>query len=156
MLDEKILLKVSPLKGVMKFEKKEKFSSRFIESFEIFEKFGDVVFRLVLPQHLSDVHHIFYVSILKKYHPDDLYLIRSNSVTVDHDLSYEEEHIVILDRQTRKIRSKHINSAKLQWRHRSIEEAICEIKSDIQSGYPPLFTDSGNLFAFSCKDELVF
>lgn len=52
-IDEHILLKVSPTRGVMRFGKKEKFSPSFIGPFKILEKYGDIAYRLALPPNLS-------------------------------------------------------------------------------------------------------
>lgn len=60
--------------SVMRFGKKRKFSLRFIAPLEIHKKFGDTVYKLVFPPHLSVVHLVFYVFLLKKYHPKILIL----------------------------------------------------------------------------------
>ncbi|WMV19340.1 hypothetical protein MTR67_012725 [Solanum verrucosum] len=46
---------------------------------------------------------------------------------LDQNLSIEEELIVILDRETRQLRTKHINSVKVQWRHRPVEEVMWKV-----------------------------
>ncbi|GJR70499.1 hypothetical protein Tco_0016564 [Tanacetum coccineum] len=61
-----VLLKVSPWKGVVRFEKKGKLAPRFVGQFEITEMIGPVAYRLRLPQELSSVHDTFHVSNLKK------------------------------------------------------------------------------------------
>ncbi|WMV46491.1 hypothetical protein MTR67_039876 [Solanum verrucosum] len=63
---EQVLLKVSPIKGVMKFDKRGKLSSRYIGPFEILDCVGLVAYRLALPLSLSRVHLVFHVSMLKK------------------------------------------------------------------------------------------
>ena len=50
---------------------------------------------------------------------------------LDEDLSYEEEHVVILDREIRKLRSREIASIKVQWKNRPIEEATWEKEVDM-------------------------
>lgn len=59
MINDRVLLKVSPIKGVMQIWKKGKLSLRFNSPFEILKKYGDVVYRLVLPLNLLFVHTIF-------------------------------------------------------------------------------------------------
>jgi len=49
MVGEKVLLKVSPMKGIMRFRKKEKLSPRFIGPFEVLRQVGDVAYKLALP-----------------------------------------------------------------------------------------------------------
>ncbi|GKA31719.1 putative reverse transcriptase domain-containing protein [Tanacetum coccineum] len=48
-----VLLKVSPWKGVVRFEKKEKLAPRFVGPFEIVEKVRPVAYRLDLPEELN-------------------------------------------------------------------------------------------------------
>ena len=66
-----VFLKVSPMKGVMRFGKKGKLAPRCIGPFEIRSKVGEVAYRLVLPPELLRIHPVFRVSMLMKY----IYLI---------------------------------------------------------------------------------
>nr|GEU40049.1 reverse transcriptase domain-containing protein [Tanacetum cinerariifolium] len=63
---DRILLKVSLWKGVVRFGKKEKLAPRYVRPFEIVECVGPVAYRLKLPQVLSCIHDMFHVSNLKK------------------------------------------------------------------------------------------
>ena len=74
--DENVLLKVSPMKGVMRFGKKDNLSPRHIGSFEILECVGPIAYRLALPPNLSGVHLVFHGSMLKTYHNDGDYIIK--------------------------------------------------------------------------------
>ncbi|CAH9094978.1 unnamed protein product [Cuscuta europaea] len=58
-IGEKVLLKVSPTRGVMRFGKKGKLSSRFIGPYDILEKVGKVAYRLALPTELDKVTNDF-------------------------------------------------------------------------------------------------
>ncbi|XP_059292580.1 uncharacterized protein LOC132046051 [Lycium ferocissimum] len=139
---EQVLLKVSPMKGVMRFGKRDKLSPRYIGPFEIRRRIGEVAYELALPPGLSGVHPVFHVSMLKKYHSDGSYIIHWDSVLLDENLSYEEEPIAILDRQVRKLRTKEIASVKVQWKDRPVEEATWETEADMRSRYPQLFGGS--------------
>ncbi|XP_049378099.1 uncharacterized protein LOC125842849 [Solanum stenotomum] len=57
---EKVLLKVSPMKGVIKFGKNGKLSPRYIGPFEILDCVGPVAYRLTLPRSLYGVHPVFH------------------------------------------------------------------------------------------------
>ncbi|XP_060211970.1 uncharacterized protein LOC132639547 [Lycium barbarum] len=140
---EQVLLKISPMKAVMRFRKRGKLSQRDIGPFEILPRVGDVAYELALPPGLSGVHLIFYVSMLKRYHSDGTYIVCWDSVFLEENMSYEKEPIMILDRQVRKLRSKEIASVKLQWMHRPVEEVTWEIESDMCARYLQLFADSG-------------
>jgi hypothetical protein len=61
-----VYLKVSPLRGMRRFKVKGKLSPRFIGPFIIFRRVGEMAYQLELPDHLSDVHDVLYVSQLKK------------------------------------------------------------------------------------------
>ncbi|GJR35802.1 putative reverse transcriptase domain-containing protein [Tanacetum coccineum] len=63
---DRVLLKVSPWKGVVRFGKKGKLAPRYVGPFEIIERVGPVAYQLKLPQELSCVHNTFHVSNLKK------------------------------------------------------------------------------------------
>ena len=65
-----VFLKVSPMKGVVKFGKKGKLAPRYIGPFEIRLRVGEVAYRLVLPPELSRIHLVFHVSMLRKYISD--------------------------------------------------------------------------------------
>ncbi|GJT04941.1 hypothetical protein Tco_0839403 [Tanacetum coccineum] len=63
---DRVLLKISLWKGVVRFDKKGKLALRYVGPFEIVERVGPVAYRLKLPQELSCVHDTFHVSNLKK------------------------------------------------------------------------------------------
>ncbi|XP_059301788.1 uncharacterized protein LOC132053691 [Lycium ferocissimum] len=128
-----VLLKASPMKGVLRFVKKGKLSPRCIGPFEIIQSVRDVVYELALPHGLSSVYLVFHVSMLKEYISDGSHVIRWDLVMLDQNLSYEEEPIAILDRQIRKLRSKEIASVKVQWRGRPVEEATWETELDMRA-----------------------
>nr|GEW05385.1 putative reverse transcriptase domain-containing protein [Tanacetum cinerariifolium] len=68
---DRIMLKVSPWKGVMRFGKRGKLNLRYIGPFKVLAKIGTVAYRLKLPQQLSRVHSTFHVSNLKKCLSDE-------------------------------------------------------------------------------------
>ena len=111
---EQVLLKVSPMKGVMRFGKRGKLSPRYIGPFEVHKRVGEVAYELAFPPRLSGVHLVFHVSMLKRYHGDGNYIIRWDSVLLDENLTYEEESVAILDREIRKLTSREIASIKVQ------------------------------------------
>ena len=86
-----MFLKVSPMKGVMRFGKKGKFVPRYIGPFEILKRIGMVAYRLALPPNMSQVHPVFYFSMLSKYISDPSHVLQPHSVGVNEDLMYEVE-----------------------------------------------------------------
>ena len=98
----------------MSFGMKGKLSPRFIVPFEILSRVGEVAYKLALPPSLSVVHHVFHVSMLQKYIPDESHVLSLYSVELGQDMTFEEEPIAIFDRQIRKLRTKEIASVKVQ------------------------------------------
>ena len=70
MVGERVLLRVSPMKGVMRFRNKGKLSSRYIRSFKIHKRIGEVAYNLTFLPSLSAIHLVFHVSMLRKYHAE--------------------------------------------------------------------------------------
>jgi hypothetical protein len=96
-----VYLKVSPRRGMRSFKIKGKLSPCFIGPFRIFRHVGKMAYQLKLPDHLSDVHDVFYVSQLKKcLHVPEKHL-PMEELSVQGDLIYTEYPIKILDTLTR-------------------------------------------------------
>ena len=156
MKGDHVLLRVSPIKSVMRFGKKGRLSPRFIGPFEILSRVGEVAYKLALPPSLSTVHPVFHVSMLRKYIPDESHVLSLDSVELGPDLAFEEEPIAILDRQIQKLRTKEIASVKVQWKHQSVGEATWETESDMRARYPQLFEVPGIFFVHMFGDEHDF
>nr|XP_016461710.1 PREDICTED: uncharacterized protein LOC107785009 [Nicotiana tabacum] len=106
MVGDKVLLKVSPVKGIMRFRRRGKLSPRFISSFEVLESVGEVAYKLVFPSSQSRVHPIFHVSMLRRYHADRSHVLVYSKVHMDEILSYEEVLVAMIDRMEREGSSK--------------------------------------------------
>ena len=65
-VDDYVYLKVSPMRGIRKFNIKGKLAPRYIGPFKVLEREGEVAYRLELPISLSGVHDVFHISQLKK------------------------------------------------------------------------------------------
>ncbi|GAV77734.1 Chromo domain-containing protein [Cephalotus follicularis] len=124
----------------MRFGKKGKLTPRFIGPFEILERVGAVAYRLALPPSLADVHNVFHVSMLRKYHPDPSHVLQWEPLELRTDLSFEEIPIRILDRRIKQLRSKTIPLVKVLWQYHGVEEATWEREDDMQAKYPQLFS----------------
>ncbi|KAK8501513.1 hypothetical protein V6N12_041447 [Hibiscus sabdariffa] len=96
---DKVFLKVSPWKKVLRFSRKGKLSSRYIGPFEILERVGLMAYRLALPPEFDKTHNIFHVSMLRRYRSDPSHVLEPEEVELNPDLSYEEELVMILDRE---------------------------------------------------------
>lgn len=70
-IEDLVILKVSLVKGVRQFGRRGKPASRFIGPFRISKRIGAVLHRLELPDSLSGVHDVFYISMLRKHLRDE-------------------------------------------------------------------------------------
>ncbi|KAL4035172.1 hypothetical protein IC575_003852 [Cucumis melo] len=136
-----VFLKVAPMKGVLRFEKKGKLSPRFVGPFEILERVGPVAYRLALPPSLSAVHDVFHVSMLRRYVADPTHIVDFEPLQVSENLSYEEQPVEILAREIKKLRSRDIPLVKVLWQNHGVEEATWEREEDMKTQYPELFEE---------------
>ena len=125
-VDEKVFLKVSPWKKVMRFRKKGKLSHRFIGPYKVIEKVGPVAYRLALTPYLEKIHNVFHVSMLRRYRSDPSQVVSLETIELRPDLTYEEEPVQILAREVKELRNKRIPLVKVLWRNHKTEEATWE------------------------------
>ena len=138
---DKVFLKVAPMRGVLRFERRGKLSPRFVGPFEILERIGPVAYRLALPPSLSTVHDVFHVSMLRKYVPDPSHVVDYEPLEIDENLSYVEQPVEVLAREVKTLRNKQIPLVKVLWRNHRVEEATWEREDDMRSRYPELFEE---------------
>ena len=86
-----------PKRGVIRFDKWGKLSSRYIGPFEILERVGTVAYRLDLPPSLSGVYEVFHVSMLRKYTPYLILVVDWEKIIIDIDGTFEEGPMHIMD-----------------------------------------------------------
>ena len=107
-IGDKVFLKISPWKGVLRFGKRGKLSQRYIGPYEIVSKVGPVAYRLKLPLELSRIDDTFHVSMLRKYISDPSHELRERPVPLKENLTYEETPVHIVDRKEQVLRSNVI------------------------------------------------
>ncbi|GJX20380.1 putative reverse transcriptase domain-containing protein [Tanacetum coccineum] len=108
---DKVLLKVSPRKGVVRFGKRSKLSPRYVGTFEIIEPVGLVAYQLRLPLELVGVHDTFYVSNLKKCLAEVNLHLPLEEIKIDEKLRFVKEPIEIMDREVKKLKRKNVDAA---------------------------------------------
>ena len=150
-MGDKVFLKVSPWRKILRFGQKGKLSPRFIGPYEILERIGPVAYRLALPLELAKLHDVFHVSMLRRYRSDESHILPVQEIQVQEDLSYDEEPKTILAREVKQLRNKQVPLVKVLWQHHGGEEATWEPEATMRAQYPQLF-ESGMNF----EDEILF
>ncbi|GJV13227.1 putative reverse transcriptase domain-containing protein [Tanacetum coccineum] len=139
---DKVMLKVSLWKGVIRFGKRGKLNPRYIGPFKIIAKVGTVAYRLELPEKLSRVHSTFHVSKLKKCMADEPLAIPLDEIQIDEKLHFIEEPIEIMDREVKRLKQSRILIVKVRWNSRRGPEFTWEREDQIQKRYLHLFINS--------------
>ena len=93
---KKVYLKISPIKGVVRFCKKRKLSPCYVDPYEILQRVGKVAYELKLPSELAFVHQIFHVTMLKKCIGDPETIIPIEGLGVKDKLSYKEAYVMMI------------------------------------------------------------
>ncbi|GJX91352.1 putative reverse transcriptase domain-containing protein [Tanacetum coccineum] len=137
---DKVMLKVSPWKGVVRFGKRGKLNPRYVGPFKVLEKVGSVAYKLELPEELSRVHNTFYVSNLKKCHADEPLAVLLDGLHFDDKLQFVEEPVEIMDREVKRLKQSRIPLVKVRWNSRRGPEFTWEREDQFRKKYPHLFT----------------
>nr|GEY09046.1 hypothetical protein [Tanacetum cinerariifolium] len=112
---DKVMLKFSLWKGVLRFGKHGKLSPRYIGPFEIIERIGPVAYKLELPEKLHEIHNTFHVSNLKKCLADRNLVIPLEEVQLDDKLHFIEESVEIMDREVKRWRLDELEDDTSSW-----------------------------------------
>nr|GEV66968.1 putative reverse transcriptase domain-containing protein [Tanacetum cinerariifolium] len=136
---DKVMLKVSPWKGIIRFRKRGKMSPRYIRPFEIIERIGPVAYKLELPEKLCGIHSTFHVYNLKKSLADENLVIPLEKVQLDDKLHFIEEPMEIMDREVKQLKQSRIPIVKVRWNLRRGPEYTWEREDFFKRNYPHLF-----------------
>ncbi|GKE60494.1 putative reverse transcriptase domain-containing protein [Tanacetum coccineum] len=137
---DKVMLKVSPWKGVVHFGKRGKLNPKYVGPFKVLEWVGDVAYKLELPQELSRVHNTFHASNLKKCYADEPLAVPLDGLHFDDKLQFVEEPVKIMDREVKRLRQSRVPIVKVRWNSRRDPEFTWEREDQFRKKYPHLFT----------------
>ncbi|KAL7592126.1 hypothetical protein Lser_V15G32651 [Lactuca serriola] len=107
-VDEFVMLKVSPWKGIMRFRKKGKLSPIFIGPFKIIQRIGKQAYHLELLEDFTGIHDVFHVSYLRKCLSIYDETVPLFEVKLDNKLRYVEEYEEIVNERTTELRNKEM------------------------------------------------
>ncbi|GJZ06271.1 hypothetical protein Tco_0540064 [Tanacetum coccineum] len=133
---DRVMLKVSPWKGVICFGKKGKLAPRYVGPFEILERIGPVAYRLRLPEESSGLHDTFHVLNLKKCLADASLHVPLDEIKVDKTLRFVEEPVEIIDREDNILKRSRILLVKVHWNSKRGLEFTWEREDHMKSKYP--------------------
>ncbi|GJX14391.1 putative reverse transcriptase domain-containing protein [Tanacetum coccineum] len=110
---DKVMLKVSPWKGVIRFGKRGKLNPMYIRPFK---------------------------ELAKKCLSDEPLVIPLDEIHIDDKLHFVEEPVEIMDRKVKRLKQSRIPIIKVRWNSRRGPEFTWEREDQIQKKYPHLLT----------------
>ncbi|GJY06258.1 putative reverse transcriptase domain-containing protein [Tanacetum coccineum] len=141
---DKVMLKVSPWKGVVRFGKRGKLNPRYVGPFKVLGKVGEVAYKLELPEELSRVHNTFHVSNLKKCYADEPLAVLLDGLHFDDKLQFVKEPVEIVDREVKRLKRSRIPLIKVRWNSKRGPEFTWEREDQFKKKYPHLFTKTAS------------
>ncbi|GKC37792.1 hypothetical protein Tco_1050176 [Tanacetum coccineum] len=139
---DKVMLKVSPWKGVIRFGKQGKSNPRYIKPFKVLAKVRPVAYRLELSQQLSKVYSTFHVLNFKKCLSDETLVIPLEEIQIDDKLHFIEELVEIMDREVKRLKQSHISIVKVRWNSIRGPKFTWEREDQFRSKYPHMFLET--------------
>ncbi|GJY81012.1 hypothetical protein Tco_0493763 [Tanacetum coccineum] len=136
---DRVMLKVSPRKGVIRFGKRGKLNPWYIGPFKILIRVGPMEYTLELPEGLSNVYSTFNISNLKKCLSDESLVIPMKELRLDDRLNFVEELVEIIDREVKQLKQSRIPIVKVRWNSKRGLEFMWEREYQIHDKYPHPF-----------------
>ena len=113
-----MFIRVSPMKGVVRFSRSGKLGPRYIGPFLITKRIGSVACHLLLPAQFSAIHDVFHVSQLRQCLRDCDSILEPDvveEIEVSPNLTYEQHPIRIVASEVKRLRNKDVPLVKVQW-----------------------------------------
>ncbi|GJW47111.1 putative reverse transcriptase domain-containing protein [Tanacetum coccineum] len=136
---DRVMLKVSPWKEVVRFGKWGKLNPIYVGPFKVLAKVRAVAYKLKLPREPSRVHNTFHVSNLKKCYADEPLAVLLDGLHIDDKLHFIEEPVEIMDCEVKRLKQSRIPIIKVRWNSRRGPEFTWERKDQFWKKYPHLF-----------------
>ncbi|KAI3770363.1 hypothetical protein L6452_01492 [Arctium lappa] len=136
---DRVKLKVSPWKGIIRFGKRGKLSPRFLGPFKVLKRVGLQAYQLQLPPELSRIYNTFHICYLRKCLAEEESVIPLSELRVDEGNRCVEEPYAILEKKSKKLRHKEVTIVKVQWKHHRGANVTWEAEEDMKRRYHHLF-----------------
>nr|GEV49745.1 putative reverse transcriptase domain-containing protein [Tanacetum cinerariifolium] len=136
---DRVILKISPRKGIIRFGKRGKLNPWYIGPFKIIKRIGPVAYKLEIPEELSNVHNTFHFSNLKKCLSDESLIIPIKELKLDDKLNFVEKPIEIMDQEIKQLQQSHIPIIKVRWNSKKGPKHTWEHEDEIRAKYPLCF-----------------
>ncbi|XP_066354317.1 uncharacterized protein [Miscanthus floridulus] len=149
---ETVYLKVSPLRGTVRFHVKGKLAPRFIGPYKILKKIGKLAYKLELPPNLAGVHHVFHISQLRKCLRVPEEQVHTEALDLQYTLEYLEHPMKILDQAVKETRRTTIPFCKVPWSNHAEREATWEKEEELRKQHP---TSSPTEYHLNLEDEIT-
>ncbi|GKF09510.1 putative reverse transcriptase domain-containing protein, partial [Tanacetum coccineum] len=133
---DRVMLKVSPHKGIFRFGKQGKLNPRYIGPFKILERIGPMAYKLKLPEELSNLHNTFHIFNLKKCLSNESLIIPMKELQLNDKLNFLEEPVEIMDREIEQLKQSHIPIVKVRWNSKRGPKFTWECEDEIHAKYP--------------------
>lgn len=137
---DRVMLKVSPWKGVLRFGKRGKLSPRILGPFTVIKRVGLQTYQLELPPELEGIYNTFHVCYLRKCLAEEESIIPLSEIRVDEKKRCIEEPEAILERKSKKLPHKEVIMVKVQLKHHRGTNVTWEVEEDMKIRYPHLFS----------------
>ncbi|GJX48458.1 putative reverse transcriptase domain-containing protein [Tanacetum coccineum] len=111
---DRVMLKVSPWKGVVRFGKRGKLNPRYVGPFKV---------------------------LAKKCYADEPLVMPLEGIHVDDKLQFVEEPVEIMEREIKRLKQSRIPLVKVRWNSRRGLEFTWEREDSFKQKYPQLFTN---------------
>ncbi|XP_028115318.1 uncharacterized protein LOC114313150 [Camellia sinensis] len=130
-IGDHVFIKVTPMKGQTRFDKKGKSTPRYIGQFQIVETLGPIAYQIALPLGMEQIDNVFHVSMLRGYLRDPFHVINYHLIALDGDMTYEEWSVQIINRQVKQLRNRSILMVTVEWREHYRKEATWEKEDEM-------------------------
>ena len=94
---------------------------------------------MALPPHLSNLHDVFHVSQLRRYHPDPSHFLEPESIQLKNDMAFHVPPAHIVNRSIKQLQNNSVQLMKVAWGRKGAEDYTWELETDMKKDYPELF-----------------